>query len=272
MRNFALILAGLFTSAHLAASTVTIYGDRADTQVHKFGIHGGDPGQNQGQNGLNGGFDYSMIFVFQLPVVGLNQIITNAEFSPYVLSSGLINPTDLYGIAYRALPTVLASDWFTGTGDPNNTLIQSSFLTQNTVTADRAVTSPSGNAALTSFLNAQYAAGADDGDSVFLRLSTNATTLVNGSVNFYYTADVAPFLAAATGLSLDFFQEQFSPILNVTIEDRPQDTSVPEPASVAGVGLGLGLLILLRSRRQRPIAELRLQRAVEQDILPLGSA
>jgi len=250
MRKLVLVVLGAAVMAgHLSAAAVTIFGDRADTQVHKFGIINGDPGQNQGQNGLNGSLDYSMVYVFQLPVLGANQTITAADFSPYVLSAGLNNPTDLYGLSYRVLSTVLASDWYTGTGDPNNTLIQSSFLTQNFSFNGRTSTSPAGDAALLNYIKAQYASGAVGGDYIFLRLSTNGTTLLNGSVNFYYTADVTFFLASATGQPLSRFQNEFGPRLELTVED----TAVPEPASVVMVAIGVGVAVLVRSRRARAL-------------------
>jgi hypothetical protein len=142
------------------AAQMTIYGDQADTEVYSAGIFPGDPGQNGGVSGFNGGFDYSMVFMFQLPVLTATQSITGADLSVYVTAAGSAFHTDLYGLAYRAQPTVLPSDWYTGTGDTSNTLIQAGFVPPSFTFSGRAGTSDAGASALLSFINAQYANGA----------------------------------------------------------------------------------------------------------------
>lgn len=246
MRNLIIIL--LIAAAQLPALPLTIYGDTADTMVSGFGLNPGFVNQNQVQNGQNGGgslgFNYSAVFVFELPTLASNQTITSAEFSPYILSAGAAHATDLYGLGYRIGPDVLASDWYSGPGDPSNTLIQASFITLSAPTG-RIATSASGNTALVNFLNAQYAAGAQGGDFVFLRLSTNSTSLLNGNVNFYYAADIAPFLAnAVPGTTLARWQEEYSPVLNLNIEE----TAAPEPATFLSIGMGLLAVGALRRR------------------------
>lgn len=242
-----LLLSAPLLTGHATASVLTIYGDTADTKVHKNGIFTGDPGQNGGQSGFNGGFDYSMVFVLQLPVLSVNQTITSADFSFYNTASGSTFDTDLYGLSYRALPTVLASDWYTGTGDPNNTLIQAGIVPPSFSNQGRFSTSASGDAALLSFILAQYASGALGGEYVFLRLSTNAAQAVNLNVNFYYAADVAFFLAGVYGQStLARWQNDFSPRLLLTIEE----TQTPEPCTLAAVALSLAALMVFRQRGQ----------------------
>lgn len=238
----------LIAAAQFPALPMTIYGDTADTVVSGVGLNPGFLNQNQLQNGQNGGgslgFNYSAVFVFQLPTLASNQTITSAEFSPYVLSAGSAPATDLYGLSYRIGPDVLASDWYSGPGDPSNTLIQASFVTLGTPSG-RIATSSAGNAALVNFLNAQYAAGAQGGNFVFLRLSTTSTGLINGNVNFYYAADIAPFLAnAVPGTTLARWQEEYSPVLNLNIEE----TAAPEPATFLSIGLGLLAVGALRRR------------------------
>src|SRR5207237_216639 len=79
---------------------------------------------------------------------------------------------DLYGLAARASPTVLQSDFFIGPSDGTATLIQDNILTS--ATAANASTDATGDANLLSFLNTQYAAGAS-GKYVFLRFSPDPT-------------------------------------------------------------------------------------------------
>jgi hypothetical protein len=251
MRKFIPIFFGLtILTGHLTAATLTIFGDRADTQVHKQGIHNGDPGQNGGQSGMNGGFDYSMVFVFHLPALALNEFVTAADFSFFVTASSSNYNIDLYGLAHRSLPDVLPSDWYTGTGDPDNILLQAGILPPSFTFTGRTSTSTLGDTALASFLNGQYAAGAVGGDYIFLRLSTNAINPINGNTHFFYAADQPHFLSGILGQqTLPTFQNQFGPQLDLTIEQIPEETSVPEPASASAVIVGV--LFLLEIRRQR---------------------
>ncbi|MBS1827872.1 MAG: hypothetical protein JST93_21365 [Acidobacteria bacterium] len=235
----------LALSEGVSAGVMTIYGDRADTQVFSAGIFNGDPGQNVGQSGFNGGFDYSMVFVFQLPVLGPGQSITAADFNVYVISAGSNFNTDLYGLSYRIQPTVLASDWYTGTGDANNTLLQAGFIPPSFSFSGRTETSDTGDAALLNFINAQYAAGAVGGEYIFLRLSTNASRFSNLNVNFYYASDVAYFLAAASTPDLGFWQDRHAPRLRLTVAD----TATPEPSTAAFAVVGLTAAALLARRR-----------------------
>lgn len=236
----------LTLSEGVSASVMTIYGDRADSQVYSAGIFNGDPGQNGGQSGFNGGFDYSMVFVFQLPVLTPSQSITAADFDVYVTAAGSNFKTDLYGLSYRVQPTVLASDWYTGTGDPNNTLIQAGFVPPSFSFSGRTGTSDVGDTALLNFIKAQYANGAVGGEYIFLRLSTNATNFVNLNVNFYYAADVAYYLAAVSSTpDLGFWQARHAPRLQLTLAD----TTTPEPATAAAAVIGLAVLAALGRKR-----------------------
>ncbi|MFN7936050.1 MAG: hypothetical protein U0R19_22155 [Bryobacteraceae bacterium] len=237
----------LTLSEGASAALMTIYGDRADTQVYSAGIFSGDPSQNGGQSGFNGGFDYSMVFVFQLPVLTPGQSITAADFNVFVTAAGSNFNTDLYGLAYRAQPTVLASDWYTGTGDASNTLLQAGFIPPSFSFSGRTGTSNSGDAALLDYIKAQYAAGAVGGEYIFLRLSTNASNFVNLNVNFYYASDVAYFLASVSTPDLGFWQDRHAPRLQLTIADTP----TPEPATAVGAIVGLALMGSLARKRMR---------------------
>jgi hypothetical protein len=244
MRIFLLASLSLtLLGANANAGAITVFGDLADSQVYSGGILSGDPGSIGGESGVNGGFDYSMVYVFQLPGLAFGQTVSTADFSFYDEASGSIYNTDLYGLTFRAASTVLASDWYTGTGDPNNTLIESAIVPPSFTFAGRLTTSTAADATLASYLNAQYTAGAVGGDFVFLRLSTDATNPQNNNVNFYYTADYPPFLASGLPGSLPIFEARFSPMLDLTLTDP---AAVPEPTTAAGVMCGLLLLAAAR--------------------------
>lgn len=228
----------------VSAGVMTIYGDRADTQVDRGGIHTDDSSQNTGQSGFNGSFDYSMVFVFQLPVLSPTQSITGADFNVYVSGTVSSFNTDLYGLGYRAQPTVLSSDWYTGEADPNNTLIQAAFVPRSFNFSDRTGTSNAGDAALLDFIKAQYAAGAVGGEYIFLRLSTNATSIVVPNVNFYFTSDAA-YYASLSSQDLNYWQDILAPRLRLTVAD----TAAPEPATALGAILGLALMAVGARKR-----------------------
>ncbi len=151
----------------------------------------------------------------------------------------------LYGLSYRIQPTVLASDWYTGTGDPHNTLIEAGFIPPSLSFFGRTGTSDAGDSALLNFIKAQYANGAVGGEYIFLRLSTNASRFVNLNVNFYYASDVAYFLAAASTPDLGFWQDRHAPRLRLTVAD----TATPEPSTAAFAVVGLTAAALLARRR-----------------------
>ena len=122
------------------------------------------------------------VYVFQLPNLGaVANPFTNARFQ-FALSSktGTAPTVDLYGLGRRASSQVLASDYYgeTTTADPTDaTLIQNNILTSASAVS-LILTSSTGNTALNTYLNSQYASGAGAGQYVFLRLS--AETAASG--------------------------------------------------------------------------------------------
>ena len=239
-----LIACGSF--AH--AASIAIYGDVADSEVNRTGIFSYDPGSNGGMAGVNGGYDYSDVFVFQLPVLLPGQLITAADFSFYDNASSSKYNVDLYGLAYRNASTVLPSDWYSGPSDPNNTLIQAGIVPPSYSFSGRITTSSAADALLATFLNAQYAAGAVGGNYVFLRLSNSVTNGDNLNVDFTYHSDVAYYLAGVYGSStLSYWQNLYSPRLDVTLSDV-NVSAVPEPSSMALLAGGLGVCVFLKRR------------------------
>ena len=239
-----LIACGSF--AH--AASIVIYGDVADSEVNSTGIFSYDPGSYGGQVGVNGGYDYSDVYVFQLPVLAPGQLITAADFSFSDEASSSNYNVDLYGLTYRSASTVLPSDWYSGPSDPHNTLIQAGIIPSSFSFSGRITSSNSADIALVNYLNAQYAAGAVGGNYVFLRLSNSVVNGNNLNVDFVDNADRAYFVENAFGgPSLAYWENIYSPRLDVTVSDV-NISSVPEPSSMALLAGGLGVCVFLKRR------------------------
>lgn len=122
--------------------------------------------------------DRCTVYVFQLPDLGADAApFESASFSfNYESKDGALKDNDLYGLGRRSSSTVLGSDYYgqTTTSDPTDaTHLQSEILT-NATPLGSVATSSSGDAALLTYLNTQYASGAGIGEFVFLRLNTTA--------------------------------------------------------------------------------------------------
>jgi hypothetical protein len=241
-----LIACGSF--AH--AASIVIYGDVADSEVNSTGIFSYDPGSLQGEAGVNGGYDYSDVFVFQLPVLAPGQLITAADFSFYDNASSSKYNVDLYGLSYRSASTVLPSDWYSGPGDSQNTLLQAGIIPASYNFSGRITSSTGADAVLLAYLNAQYVAGAAGGNYVFLRLSSSVTNGDNLNVDFLYNADLAYYLQNAyPGSSLSYWENLYSPRLDLTLSDV-NVSAAPEPSSMALLAGGLGVCVLFKRRSQ----------------------
>lgn len=189
------------------------------------------------------------VIPFQLPVLAAGESINSATLTLNVTGAGnvvTVNANggtqvlraDLYGLGYRADSTVLATDAYVGASGGSGfdttdaTLLSADFLRGDTdvratpaiSTSAPLVKSTSGNA-LSTYLNAQYAAGAVGGNFVFLRV--NPDELYTGGQYEIATADNAT--------------ASLRPVLTYEV------TAVPEPTALAGV-TGLALLALRRNR------------------------
>ncbi len=152
-----LLISCLLAAAPIGATT--IWGNTADSEVFSSGIFSYDPGSNGGQIGVNGGFDYSDVYVFQLPTLAAGQQIATADFTFYDSASGSIYNTDLYGLGFRASPTVLAPDWYSGPDDTHNMFLEGGIIPPSFTFSGLITTSSAADAALVTYLNSQYSRG-----------------------------------------------------------------------------------------------------------------
>jgi hypothetical protein len=130
-----------------------------------------------GFGGTGGATGYSTEFVFQLPALPAGQRISSASLQArYTGRDG--TPTfnaDLYGLGYRSSSALAAGDYYSGASDTTDAVkLADNFATPALGTAAAYLsTDDAADAALVDYLNAQYAAGAQAGDFVFVRLSAD---------------------------------------------------------------------------------------------------
>lgn len=177
-------------------------------------------------------FSTNAILPFELParpsgksVVGAN-LKVNIAYQRHWISSDI----DLYGLPYNASNTIYASDIYDGTfANPQGsaTGIQDAFFVRTEatgapVTTDVEVNSNAGgDTALVAYLNAQYDAGAEAGDYVFLRLGVDATS-GEAAGNYYAISDESS--GEAPVLTIEIDSE-----LSVESIDRSALTIYPNP-------------------------------------------
>jgi hypothetical protein len=190
-----MMLAFICMEGHAAA----LYGRTSDTEVRSDGVVSAVTGNTM----LSGGsgspvLDRAAVYVIQLPSLG---VVAN-PFATATLRFNLASKTgtppsmDLYGLGRRISSTVLAGDYYGGTGTPDSsdaTLVQANVLIATTANG-LISTSATGNTALKNYLNSQYASGAGAGQYVFLRLSSDTPSTTSN----YYTLTSADGGTAGT--------------------------------------------------------------------------
>lgn len=112
------------------------------------------------------------VIPFQLPTLTAGETITSAEISTQLiaLSGGLSTEIDMYAIAYRSSNTILDSDYYAGTNDSSNQLVEKGFFTSSS-SVGKHISSETAKATLLDFVNQQYSNGAVGGDFIFIRLN-----------------------------------------------------------------------------------------------------
>ncbi len=172
----AILVCAFLSPAH--AGSGTLNGLTSDAFVTN-GLAVGGITAAEADLGSNGTGQQDIVYVFQIPssiVSDPTQQFSAATFTMRLdaIQTMSLN-ADLYGLDISSSSSVLASDYYEGTNDTANSLIQANFLTP---------TSPSGstisnsNAALVSYLNSVLITARDDGISspyVFFRLNCQGT-------------------------------------------------------------------------------------------------
>jgi Secretion system C-terminal sorting domain len=130
----------------------------------------------------------SGIIPFKLPARPSGQLVVSANLKVHVNygREWISSNVDLYGLPYNAASTIYPADHYDGAypdATADVTAIQDDYFTKNVDagsldTARFEDTNVNGDTALVNYLNAQYDAGAVEGDYVFLRLNVDdpATT------------------------------------------------------------------------------------------------
>lgn len=174
------------------------------------------------------------VFVFELPDLGMQENpFTTATFN-FTVKTVDIWPAvnygaDLYGLGARASSTVLASDFYAGDG-PDDAAdavkLQDSILTASSSAGSKA------SVDIASFLNTQYAGGANIGKFVFLRINRDGSTDLAAESNGYlvYTEE--------------WTTESQRPVISYT-------AAIPEPASAGLLGMSGTIILLIRRLMNR---------------------
>ena len=178
----------------------------------------------------------SPVYAFQLPSLGnVNNPFASATLGlTFYAKDG--TPTfnvDLYGLGLSASPTVLAGDYYSGSGDttPGVTRLEAGILTPTTSMTSADSPNNVFSTDLSAYLNTAYDGGANAGDYVILRFSATQSG-INTDVNYHIESNPG----------------------NGTPGDLPQIsyslTSVPEPSAIAMCGLAsLATVMMIRRRR-----------------------
>ena len=192
-----------------SAEPTDIDGSTADTSVESDGYvrWGGEETARSG--GADTDHDHCFVLVFELPTLGQGETVTAANLKFYYEGTSYYTPQgniDVHGLDYRTTSSVVSGDFYQGsfTGDEDSTGIQDDIVTPSTSTGD-INTSSGGDTALKNYLNAQYTAGAEGGDYVFLRINNDIDE--SNSPQRYYEVSTANHSTSSQ-----------RPVMTVTIE------------------------------------------------------
>lgn len=169
----------------------------------------------------------SAILPFKLPARPLGELVIGASLKVNVhyVKEWISSNIDLYGLPYSVNNDIYAANHYDdvfSTLQGSDTAIQDDYIVRlgseavgTIYTPDRdVVTNSTGNTALISYINAQYDAGAREGDFIFLRLNIDipinpaATSSLPTAASHYYgisdenTGTHAPTLYLSIGSSL----------------------------------------------------------------------
>ncbi|XMO85795.1 T9SS type A sorting domain-containing protein [Algibacter sp. AS12] len=185
-------------------------------------------------------FTTSAIIPFKLPARPSGKLVVSANLKVHVNygREWISSNVDLYGLGYNAASTIYPANHYDDAypdGTAGVTAIQDDYFAKNVApgsldTPRFEETSLSGDVALVAYLNAQYDAGAVEGDYVFLRLNVDdpATTGAH-----YFGVDDGSTAKAPT-LTIEVEDEGTGPVSSVdyTIETPAEDGYVSDPAVI----------------------------------------
>lgn len=167
------------TAQPMKAASGTIIGHAADGQANSDGTVSAGTAL-YGRVGADAGVRHSVVHIFQIPpsiVSDPTQQFSSATYTTRLGSGSAMSlNVDLYGLGYDTTPTLLGSDFYEGSLDSNNPLIQNDFITPS-IPANAVVSSSNG--ALVNYLNGVLATARADGTSTayaFLRNSLDGYT------------------------------------------------------------------------------------------------
>jgi len=248
MKNLTATLFATAACLTNSAFAATILGNNADNAINNTPalrtVTDVDELVKRGSNNANA---RNAVFVFQLPTLSLGEVFSGVSLSFTLMqnganlisgfsSAGGVAPTynlDLYGLGSRATSTVGTGDIYFGAAADGTdaTLLQADLITSATTVG----TVMFSGASLTTYLNAQYAAGAGAGQFIFLRLNPDDTAGGEATNNQNYRVSMANNGTGSSPYS------RITPIINFT--------AVPEPASASVLGLAACCVLLRRYRK-----------------------
>jgi hypothetical protein len=216
------VLLGLYFAASVNASLIVA--DNADAGVlfveadGTFGIV--DAGSETAHVGNRSTASQLrvIVFPFELPALGVGEFFDPDEttFSIQLLGRdfGTAFGVDFYGLRYASTSTVTTNDY----APAGATLLQETLFDSSASNGTRISTDATGSANLATWLGAQYAAGAEAGDYVFLQLRADGDVATD-AFNSYQ-------IGMANNTDADL-----RPYLEVSI--------IPEPGTLGLLGISL---------------------------------
>lgn len=210
--------------------------------------------------GGGGSGHFAGIMYFQLPAIGLNQVLSDANLRVTVTadqSTTAANRADIYGIGYitTSPAATIPNAWFyqsandTRTGNtlgtnigvnPVTKLADDFLLGGNAIVSGTTFnTSGAQDAVLVNYISGLYAQGAQAGDYAVLRINLDANPLNAPPNAIRFEIGSGNHATAA-----------FRPLLTLDIQDIPP---APEPGSLLLLSMGLLGLRSVRRNRQREV-------------------